>query len=260
MTSEQPQKVKISSFTGFLTFFCLQKLFTAHNNPEDPLLHIREPVDVLELAKNALATSAAEVYKEHHDSLVEQFTHPDNNAPFAQPDQDDEVYLVQQDDDDAPVQLPALEDVAGYFQRIVDDDPEPPDPDPQAQDADVSLLEQFNADLEFQDLSIAAPENDEDLNDFVNFLIDDIVAVQVPEDPVRPAEEYDAEPTAEPDEDWRSLVNWDDENQDAEVPAEPQLNEPAPDNTGNPTDQDDDLNHPALQALLRDLVPFDLTF
>ena len=218
----------------------MQKLFKAYNNPDDPLLHIREPVDVLELAKKALATSAAEVYKAQHDGLVEQCTLPDNNAPLAQPDQGD----------DAPAQLPPLEDVAEYFQHIVDSEPEPPDPDPQAQDPDAEL----------QDVGFAASDNENWL-DLVNQLVDDGVAAQVPEDPVRPAEDHDAEATAEPDEEWRSFVNWGaNENQDAEPPAEPQPVEPAPDDTGNPTDQDDDLNHPVVQAVPCNPAPFGLTF
>lgn len=217
----------------------MQKLFAAHDNPDDPLLHIREPVDVAELAKNALATSAAEVYHAHLNGIVQQFSAPDNDASSAQPDQDGEVSLEQQDNGAAPP-LPEHESIERYFQQLFREDADLPQPDQDQHD--VSFVQ----------------------------LLNDDAALPLPE--LR-----DAEVTAEPENDnWLSFVDWGDdedlfaqlleresavastENQDAEAPAEPQPDEPTsvtPDNPGNPPDQND-FEHPVVQRLLLNLLPY----
>ena len=244
----------------------MQKLFTAHDNPDDPLLYLREPVNVHDLAKNALATSAAELYKQHNHGVVAQFTPP----------VDDAVYLGQQQQqqqqhNEAPSRLPAFEDVLGYFQQVIDTPPGEPEPELPylVQDADLSFTEQLNGSGDpFQDPDSTLPGQD-NWHDILNELIEEDVAAQVPEDPVRPTEDDDVEPAAElDDEDWTRIINCDLRQpetsivsaiQAAENPAEPQPDAPAPDNTRNSTDQDDDdLNHPAVQRVLQSLMPFGL--
>lgn len=195
----------------------MQKLFTGHDNPDDPLLHLREPVNVHELARKALATSAVELYRQHNNGVVAQFTPPNNDAPLAQPAQvDDVVYLGQQHQqqhNEAPARLPAFEDVTEYFQQVIATpagEPDPPFPDlvQYTEDTNLSFTEQLDGIGDpFQDPALPAPDN---LFDTVNQLIADDIAGLIPEDTVHPTEDEDVEPAAEQsDADWTRFVNWD---------------------------------------------------